>query len=106
MGNKDFSDWNGRKRKLIVRPVIQPVKHIRAGKQPKPSFQTLVNRYKAARKGWLTHLERYLSSPVGGWYRGDRLWHSYYTDEINKMALLLHRAGKLEDVIRAVRSGR
>lgn len=48
MGTKDFSDWNGRKRKEAVRPAPVRDKWLRgAGKKEKVGIKTMVDRYKS-----------------------------------------------------------
>jgi hypothetical protein len=46
MSQKDFTNWNGRKHKAIIRPPKErPIG--RAGKRKNPGFKTKVDRYKS-----------------------------------------------------------
>lgn len=48
MGQKDFTDWNGRKRKALIRPkLVRELPLHRAGARKNPGFKTLVDRYRA-----------------------------------------------------------
>lgn len=51
MSRKDFSDWNGRKRKAILRPSPERDKWLRGGgKKEKVGIKTMVDRYQARLK--------------------------------------------------------
>lgn len=115
MGQKDFTDWNGRKRKEIVRPA--PVRDVqtrrRAGKKVVVGIKTKADRYRAAlselARYWTWRRERWMQvkkwnkSSLNEWWPD---WSGSVRERIKKLRQLKNeyqRDGSWERVREAVK---
>jgi len=109
MGNKDFTDWNGQKRKELVRPKPVREKWLRGGgKKEKVGFKTMVDRYKAELtrvREWLgrrkRHRGRFGGSGLNRWW-----WNHAVLDQIKDLRRIkeaYQQEGILERVLEALK---
>lgn len=122
MGNKDFTDWNGRKRKEVVRPMPERAnEHRRTGKKEKVGLKTKVDRYKSLlkdlaqykkwhREYWERRRECESRQVISPHYKST-MWGSSWISSIRRLVKKLRglkeqyrRDGTLEQVMAAVRS--
>lgn len=104
MGNKDYTDYNGRKRKELISPSPEKITWRRGGGKKKiVGIKTAADRYLAEHRAirhWLKHRKQYRGK-VG---RGlGKHWHSdiirRYVKALRKLRDDYAKAGKLEAVL-------